>query len=82
MPKSARIAKSMRNDVEKPPGEWNRMEVICDGDTITNIVNGFVVNVGTRSSVTQGKILFQSEGAEILFRTIEVRPLRKPKTGG
>ena len=69
-------------DVEKPAGEWNRMEVICDGDTITNIVNGFVVNVGTRSSQTEGKIQFQSEGAEILFRTIEVRPLLKAKPEG
>jgi hypothetical protein len=66
-----------RRDVEKPAGDWNRMEVICDGDTITNIVNGHVVNVGTKSSLTEGKILFQSEGAEILFRTIEVRPLVK-----
>ncbi|MBX6313020.1 MAG: DUF1080 domain-containing protein [Isosphaeraceae bacterium] len=66
-----------RNDVEKPAGEWNRMEVLCDGDTITNIVNGYVVNVGTKSSLTEGKILFQSEGAEIFFRKIEVRPLVK-----
>jgi hypothetical protein len=64
-------------DVEKPMGEWNRMEVICDGDTITNIVNGQVVNVGTRSSLTRGKLIFQSEGAEILFRKIEIRPLLK-----
>jgi hypothetical protein len=64
-------------DVEKPIGEWNRMEVICDGDRITNIVNGHVVNVGTMSSLTQGKIQFQSEGAEIFFRMIEVRPLIK-----
>lgn len=64
-------------DVEKPAGEWNRMEVICDGDTITNIVNGVVVNVGTKSSHKQGKIQFQSEGAEIVFRTIEIRPLIK-----
>jgi len=66
-----------RNDVEKPAGEWNRMEVICDGDTITNIVNGYVVNVGTKSSLTRGKILLQSEGAEIFFRKVEVRPLVK-----
>lgn len=66
-----------KNDVEKPTGEWNRMEVICDGDTITNIVNGYVVNVGTGSSLTRGKILFQSEGAEIVFRKIEVRPIVK-----
>ena len=64
-------------DVEKPVGEWNRMEVVCDGDTITNIVNGFVVNVGTKSSPTMGKIQFQSEGAEIVFRKIEVRPIVK-----
>jgi len=61
--------------VEKPPGEWDRIEVICDGDTITNIVNGSVVNIGTRSSLTRGKLIFQSEGAEILFRKIEIRPL-------
>ena len=53
------------------------MEVICDGDTITNIVNGYVVNVGTQSSLTRGKLIFQSEGAEILFRKIEIRPLVK-----
>jgi len=66
-----------RRDVEAPAGGWNRMEVVCDGDTITNIVNDHVVNVGTKSSLTQGKIQFQSEGAEILFRKIEVRPLLK-----
>jgi hypothetical protein len=64
-------------DVEKPAGEWNRMEVICDGDSITNIVNGHLVNAGTKSSLTRGKIMIQSEGAEILFRKIEVRPLVK-----
>jgi hypothetical protein len=64
-------------DVEKTTGEWNRMEVICDGDSITNIVNGVLVNKGTGSNRTRGKIQFQSEGAEILFRTIEVRPLLK-----
>jgi hypothetical protein len=64
-------------DVEKAAGEWNTMEVICDGDTITNLVNGYVVNRGTKSSLTKGKILFQSEGAEIFFRKIEVRPLKK-----
>ncbi len=61
--------------IEKPLGEWNRLEVICKGDTITNILNGYVVNVGTGSSVTRGKIQFQSEAAEIFFRKIEIRPL-------
>jgi hypothetical protein len=64
-------------DVERPAGEWNRMEVLCDGDSITTILNGYVVNIGTQSSLRRGKILFQSEGAEILFRRVEIRPLIK-----
>jgi hypothetical protein len=64
-------------DVEKPVGQWNVVECICDGDKITNIVNGTVVNVGTKASLTKGKIQFQSEGAEIIFRTIEIKPLAK-----
>ena len=40
-------------------------------------VNGEVVNEGTSASVTKGKILLQSEGAEIFFRKVELRPLKK-----
>ena len=64
-------------DVESPDGKWTRLEVICHGDKITNIVNGKVVNLGTKSSLTRGKIIFQSEGAEIFFRKIELTPLKK-----
>jgi hypothetical protein len=66
-----------KNDVESPDGEWTRVEVICDGDKITNIVNGVTVNVGTNSSLTRGKIQFQSEGAEVYFRKVELTPLKK-----
>ena len=64
-------------DAEKPRGEWNTVEVVCAGDSITNIVNGVVVNEGNHASVTRGRILLQSEGAEIYFRKVELRPLRK-----
>ncbi|MBI3467163.1 MAG: DUF1080 domain-containing protein [Planctomycetes bacterium] len=64
-------------DVESPDGQWTRLEVICEGDTITNIVNGKVVNKGTKSTLARGKIIFQSEGAEILFRRIDLIPLKK-----
>jgi hypothetical protein len=64
-------------DAERPSGEWNTVEVICDGDRITNIVNGVVVNEGTEASVTRGRILLQSEGAEVWFRKVELRPLKK-----
>jgi hypothetical protein len=66
-----------KQDVDRPVGEWNRQEVIAKDDTLTNIVNGVVVNVGTRASHKQGKIQLQSEGAEIWFRVIELRPLDK-----
>jgi len=65
-----------KQDVETPGTGWTRVEVICDGDKITNIVNGHVVNHGTNSSLRRGKIIFQSEGAELYFRKIELTPLR------
>ena len=66
-----------KNDVEKVAGEWNTLECICDGDKITNILNGVVVNACTKASHTKGKIQFQSEGAELFFRRIELLPLKK-----
>jgi hypothetical protein len=66
-----------RSDIESPDGQWTRVECICDGDKITNVVNGKVVNVGTNASPTRGKILLQSEGAEIFFRKIELTPIKK-----
>lgn len=64
-------------DVEKPVGEWNTAEIICDGDTIISKLNGKVVNKATKVRPTKGKILFQSEGAEIFFRKIDLTPLPK-----
>ena len=62
-------------DVESPEGQWTTMEVVCDGSSVTNIVNGVVVNALTECAYTEGKIQFQSEGAEIYFRRIELLPL-------
>jgi hypothetical protein len=64
-------------DVEKPVGKWNRQEVICNAATITNIINGVVVNYAYDSSPSGGKIQLQSEGAEIFFRRVELRPVKK-----
>lgn len=64
-------------DAEKPHGEWNTAEMICDGGKITNILNGVVVNEGTDANPRRGRILLQSEGAEIFFRNIVLTPLEK-----
>jgi hypothetical protein len=62
---------------EKPIGEWNTYEIICNGDKITLKVNGEVLNEGTGAEVVPGKIALQSEGAEIHFRNIRLIPLEK-----
>ncbi|QDU63133.1 hypothetical protein Pan216_40080 [Planctomycetes bacterium Pan216] len=67
-------------DVESPLGEWTRVEVICDGNSVTNIVNGKVVNKGTNFALSKGRILIQTEGAEMLVRKIELTPLEKKGT--
>ena len=59
---------------ERPLGEWNLLELWAEGDSVRYHVNGKLVNEGRRASVTRGKILFQSEGAELFFRMIELRP--------
>ncbi len=64
-------------DVESPDGGWTRYEVIANGDTLTYLVNGKVVNEGSGSSLSEGKIIIQSEGAEIFFRKIDLEPLKK-----
>lgn len=63
-------------DVEKPSGEWNHIEVVARGDTLHYYVNGTLVNEASHASMSAGKLLFQSEGAEIYFRLIELHPLK------
>jgi hypothetical protein len=65
-----------KQDVESPLGEWTRLEVIASGDRVTTIVNGKVVNEAYAASLTSGKILIQSEGAEIYFRRVDLEPIK------
>ncbi len=64
-------------DVEKPVGRWNRAEIIADGNRFVYMLNGVVVNRGFDSDLNEGKIMFQSEGAEVFFRRIELKPLNE-----
>ena len=62
------------SDAEAPTGEWNTIEAICDGDTITNIMNERVVNKATNVYPRLGKVELQSEGAELFYRRVELSP--------
>jgi len=66
---------NLTDDSEKPVGEWNRMEILAQGDQLTVWVNGDLVNHATHCSVTKGAITLQSEGAPVEFRKVELTPL-------
>ena len=76
-----------RNPInEKPHGEWNTIELLCFEGTSVHVVNGKVnmINAnshllidGKETPLTKGVIQLQSEGAEIFYRNIEIRPIKK-----
>ena len=70
-----RIGFRGKDDVESPSGEWNRLEVIAKGDTLQYFVNGAMVNEAFDCKPSEGKILLQTEGAEMLVRRYELYPL-------
>jgi len=66
-----------KQDVDSPLGEWTKVECVCDGSTITVIVNGTTVNKAYDVTPAAGKILLQCEGFEVYFRNFEIHPLKK-----
>lgn len=60
---------------ENPTGEWNSYDItVKDGD-IELLVNGVLQNRGSNLTLSEGKILLQSEGAPLQFRNIYLQPL-------
>lgn len=71
-------------DRERPRGEWNTVELICVGDESIHIVNGAVVmrlsharrlDGAAPAPLTGGALVLQSEGAEVFYRDVELRPI-------
>jgi hypothetical protein len=67
-------------DIEKPLGEWNRLEYSVIGRHISIILNGVLVNQVHNVKPYKGKILIQAEQADIYFRKLDLIPLTD--TGG
>jgi hypothetical protein len=63
-------------ELEKPHGEWNVLELVTQGNDVKQYVNGKLANEGTDPFPSEGKILFQSEGAEVFFRNMRLYPLK------
>lgn len=64
---------------ERPAGEWNDVEVVCDGNSMTIFINGVLQNKLTRMNNDRGYIALEGEGSPILFRNIEVAPLKRKR---
>jgi hypothetical protein len=85
---SSRVLKS--GDFENREG-WNTVEVIIQGDRVTHLVNGRIVNSARDVQqpdpkdpvhlipLTSGRILLEAEGSEIWFRDIRIKPLTPPQ---
>jgi hypothetical protein len=59
-------------DLDAPVGEWNRVEVVARGGDITYFLNGTKIMELTESSFQEGRLMLQSEGAEIFYRLVEL----------
>lgn len=69
---------------EKPTGEWNVFELVCRGTESWHLVNGKIVahmqvayapEFAPPQPLTGGRIQFQSEGAELFLRRIQIAPV-------
>ena len=66
---------------------WNQIDLVCIGDKSYHIVNGKIAMVleksvqydenDVASPLIKGKIQLQSEGAELYYKNIKIRPVSK-----
>jgi len=71
-------------DAENKSGEWNTLDLYCHGDTSVHVINGKTMMVlyhsrqsdnGQELPLTKGKLQIQSEGAEVFYKQIKLRPI-------
>lgn len=70
--KTKAVVKKLSESSEKPAGQWNTMEIVCNGSTIEISVNGKLQNRATGANITAGSICLQSEGGEVQFRNVYI----------
>jgi hypothetical protein len=74
--KAVSSIKKMAESSEKPTGEWNTMEVVCNGSSIEVYINGVLQNKGTDLNISSGHICLQSEGKDVEFRNVFLTGLK------
>ncbi len=64
-----------RKKAMKPVGEWNTYEIVAKGDTVVVTINEIkITTVTSHEYEKNGHIGFQSEGAEIHWKNIRIKP--------
>lgn len=75
------IATERSVNYENPHGQWTQGELFVLGQQAIHVVNGHVVLSLDKASLTdgtpltKGKIQIQSEGAEVYYRDVKIRPI-------
>ncbi|MES2922412.1 MAG: DUF1080 domain-containing protein [Verrucomicrobiota bacterium] len=66
------------NNSEKPLGEWNTGDIVCQGNNIEIRINGVLQNRVSQCSPASGKIGFQLEGAPFELRHVRIQSNTEP----
>ena len=70
-----RFLRSTVDSAEKPAGEWNTAEIICQGNHIQAYINGTLMNEA-HFDRTEGHIALQSEGGPLEVRNVYIVPVK------
>jgi hypothetical protein len=70
-----RFLRSTVESAEKPAGEWNTAEIICQGNHIQAYVNGVLMNEA-HFDRSEGRIALQSEGGPLEIRNVFLTPVK------
>ena len=66
------LDEAAREAVRKPPGEWNRVEIVSRGGGLRVRLNGKQVASSGPTELTRGRIGFQAEGFPVEFRGVTI----------
>lgn len=75
--KKNRRIPNLVDGVEKPVGEWNRMQIECLGNEVKVWHNGVLVNHGFNATASSGQIALQSEGSKVEFENIYIETIQE-----
>ena len=69
---TATLDEPARDAARRPPGEWNRVEIVSRGGALRVSLNGVQVSTSEPTELTRGRIGFQAEGFPVEFRDVTI----------